>query len=646
MDQYIGQMLDNRYEILERIGTGGMAVVYKAKCHRLNRLVAVKILKSDLTGDADFRRRFRDESQAVAMLSHPNIVSVYDVSRGSDIEYIVMELIDGITLKQYMERRGQLNWRESLHFMTQIMKGLSHAHSRGIVHRDIKPQNIMVLRDGSVKVTDFGIACLENSAQTLTQEALGSVHYISPEQARGDRTDARSDIYSAGVVFYEMLTGRLPFEGDSAVSVAIQHLSSIPLPPREINPDIPEQLELICMRAMAPDIEKRYPTADAMAADLEAFRKNPDVDLEYSLKDLQPEEADEPTRYIRPVADSARRQERYSAPASRQDSPPRRSGNGKRIGIIAGAFAAAILLIVLLFRFILSSFGGPASVEYTVPSILGYTVEEASELESIKGIFEIQIKGYESSDEYEAGQIISQDPVADSIKKSPNGELIPIEVYVSEGEDTAVMPDLVNNEYRAATIKLQKSNLGIEVNVAEPVEEYSDIYAAGYVISTDPVKDTVLHEGDTITLTISKGAEVKPVTVPSFLNSHIDEVRKNLTQLGLACGNVDEVESDLPKGYVVSQDIDPTTVVDPGTTINFEISRGETESTQQISINLPQDGRETVTIVIEQDGQEVCNKVVSCSLGTYTYDLKGSGTSKVDIYFDGVLSDSREITFN
>ena len=202
MNNMIGKMLDNRYELLEVIGSGGMAVVYKAKCHRLNRLVAVKVLKSDLAEDADFRRRFRDESQAVAMLSHPNIVSVYDVSRG-ETEYIVMELIDGITLKQYMEKRGQLNWREALHFITQIMKALSHAHSRGIIHRDIKPQNIMVLRDGSVKVADFGIACLANSANTLTQEALGSVHYMSPEQARGDRTDARSDIYSAGVVLYE-----------------------------------------------------------------------------------------------------------------------------------------------------------------------------------------------------------------------------------------------------------------------------------------------------------------------------------------------------------------------------------------------------------------------------------------------------------
>ena len=283
MDQYIGKMLDDRYEILELIGSGGMANVYKARCHRLNRLVAIKILKSDLADNADFRRRFHDESQAVAQLSHANIVSVYDVSTNPDREYIVMELIDGITLKQYMERRGRMDWRESLHFITQIMRGLSHAHSRGIIHRDIKPQNIMVLRDGSVKVADFGIACLANQGQTLTQEALGSVHYISPEQARGDRPDARSDIYSSGVVLYEMLTGRLPFEGESAVSVAIQHLSSIPLAPREINPDIPEQLELICMKAMAPDLEHRYQSADAMIADLEAFRKNPETDINNQL---------------------------------------------------------------------------------------------------------------------------------------------------------------------------------------------------------------------------------------------------------------------------------------------------------------------------------------------------------------------------
>ena len=445
-DPYIGKMLDNRYEILERIGTGGMAIVYKAKCHRLNRLVAVKILKSDLAQDEDFRRRFNAESQAVAQLSHPNIVSVYDVSKGGDIEYIVMELIDGITLKQYMEKRGQLNWRESLHFITQIMRGLSHAHSRGIVHRDIKPQNVMVLRDGSVKVADFGIACLENAAQTLTQEALGSVHYISPEQARGDRTDARSDIYSAGVVLYEMLTGRLPFEGDSAVSVAIQHLSSVPLAPREVNPDIPEQLELICMKAMAPDLEKRYPSADAMIADLEAFRKNPGVNLDFELSDLRPEETDEPTQKLRsavppqlhrqgrePSYERGRRweEDRY------EDEQPSRLSGGKKIALIGGGAVVVVVVLFFLFRAIFASFVPAAPDTYTVPKLVGMTEEQANEQASVAdGTFQVVVAGTEASDAA-VGEIVRQDPEPDTEKK---GELpITINVWVSAGEDVGTI---------------------------------------------------------------------------------------------------------------------------------------------------------------------------------------------------------------
>ena len=417
MDQYIGKMLDNRYEILERIGTGGMAVVYKAKCHRLNRLVAVKILKSDLAQDEDFRRRFNAESQAVAQLSHPNIVSVYDVSRGGDIEYIVMELIDGITLKQYMEKRGQLNWRESLHFITQIMRGLSHAHSRGIVHRDIKPQNVMVLRDGSVKVADFGIACLENAAQTLTQEALGSVHYISPEQARGDRIDARSDIYSAGVVLYEMLTGRLPFEGDSAVSVAIQHLSSVPLAPREINPDIPEQLELICMKAMAPDLDKRYPSADAMIADLEAFRKNPGVNLDFELSDLRTEESDEPTQKLRtPVPPQSHRPGRESSyersrryEDDRYDERPSRLSGGKKAALIGGGAVVVVVVLFFLFRAIFASMVPAAADTYAVPRLIGMTEEQANQQASVAdGTFQVVVAGTEASDAA-VGEIVGEE---------------------------------------------------------------------------------------------------------------------------------------------------------------------------------------------------------------------------------------------
>ena len=501
MDQYIGKMLDNRYEILERIGTGGMAVVYKAKCHRLNRLVAIKILKSDLAQNEEFRRRFNAESQAVAQLSHPNIVSVYDVSRGGDTEYIVMELIDGITLKQYMEKRGQLNWRESLHFITQIMRGLSHAHSRGIIHRDIKPQNIMVLRDGSVKVADFGIACLADSAQTLTQEALGSVHYISPEQARGDRPDARSDIYSSGVVFYEMLTGRLPFEGESAVAVAIQHLSSIPLAPREINPDIPEQLELICMKAMAPDLEHRYQSADAMIADLETFRKNPNVEMKFDLSDLRPDESDEPTRPIRTVGGHVAAQPVYqperSYPRREQEEPeePRSSGNGKR-GVLIGAVAvAAITLVVVLFKTILGSFSAPVTDQYQVPDLYDMTIEKAENDPRVKDIFEIQKAGSEFSADVQEGHILRQDPQGGETRK---GSQLVIQVWVSAGEETGEMPNLKDQSLQDARILLEKLNkeynLELTVEAPENQQQYSDEIEADHVISTKPEAGEILKK--------------------------------------------------------------------------------------------------------------------------------------------------------
>ena len=272
-DKYIGKILDDRYEILELIGAGGMANVYKALCHRLNRYDAVKIMRDDTAADECFRKRFRTESQAVAMLSHPNIVSVYDVSHNENIEYIVMELVDGITLKQYMKEHGALPTDEVLNFSIQIAKALAHAHSKGIIHRDIKPQNVMLLKDGLIKVADFGIAALQNDIEESTNETVGSVHYIAPEQARGAAADARSDIYSLGIVMYEMMTGRLPYVGKSDVEVAVKHMNTEAVPPRTIVPGIPEELERICLKAMATDITDRYQSAGELLSDLEQFRK-------------------------------------------------------------------------------------------------------------------------------------------------------------------------------------------------------------------------------------------------------------------------------------------------------------------------------------------------------------------------------------
>ena len=648
MDQYIGKMLDNRYEILERIGTGGMAIVYKAKCHRLNRLVAIKILKSDLAQNEEFRRRFNAESQAVAQLSHPNIVSVYDVSRGGDMEYIVMELIDGITLKQYMEKRGQLNWRESLHFITQIMRGLSHAHSRGIIHRDIKPQNIMVLRDGSVKVADFGIACLADSAQTLTQEALGSVHYISPEQARGDRPDARSDIYSSGVVLYEMLTGRLPFEGESAVSVAIQHLSSIPLAPREINPDIPEQLELICMKAMAPDLEHRYQSADAMIADLEAFRKNPEVEMKFDLSDLRPEENDEPTRTIRTMPSHTvtipvhQPERNYPRRERDEDEEPRRAGSGKR-GVLVGAVTvAAVAVVIVLFKTILGSFAPAAVDQYQVPDLYNITIEEAENDPRIEGVFEIQKAGSEFSADVPEGHILRQDPKKGETRK---GSQLVIQVWVSAGEETGEVPDLENKSEQDARILLEKLNkeynLELTVETPEELKQFSEEITEGYVIKTEPAQGEILKKGDTVKLILSKGPDIKPVTVLPFVGMSIDSVLSQLESYKLTCdaADVEVVDSDKPGGTIVWQSPASGETVPEWTTIKFRVSAGLASSALPITVDIPQNGKDIVKVEIyvgDEPNPQYSETVYEAD-GAVSTTLYGTGRKMVKVYFDGVL---------
>ena len=650
MDQYIGKMLDNRYEILERIGTGGMAVVYKAKCHRLNRLVAVKILKADLAQDEDFRRRFNAESQAVAQLSHPNIVSVYDVSRGGDTEYIVMELIDGITLKQYMEKRGQLNWREALHFITQIMRGLSHAHSRGIVHRDIKPQNIMVLRDGSVKVADFGIACLENSAQTLTQEALGSVHYISPEQARGDRTDARSDIYSAGVVLYEMLSGRLPFEGDSAVSVAIQHLSSIPLAPREINPDIPEQLELICMKAMASDIDRRYASADDMIADLEAFRKNPGVSLDFELEDLRPEEEDEPTRPIRVASPRGTAvQQHKAAPAYErerrrdyEDDEPVRSKKQTVLMVIAGILAVALAAVLL--RSILGSFQPPVLDSSVVPNVLGYTLEVAEALDSVvEGGFQIVLKDDEPfySEEYGVGKIARQSPAEGDVRKGDNRV---ITVWISAGEETGEMPYVLNKTVPDALAEMRSLKEKYNLVFDSSEEQFSEI-TAGYIISTEPAYGDPLRKGQTVKLVVSKGPELKEIMVPNFVGLVYGDPKTTelLQNSMLTCteADVETVFSDRPGGEIVWQSLNAGDMATEWDTIKFQVSAGLAESSITENIPLPQDGREKVLVEVYVGDSDTpqYKEVHNCS-DEYVNNvtLTGTGTQKIRVYFDGAIA--------
>ena len=564
------------------------------------------------------------------------------------MEYIVMELIDGITLKQYMEKRGQLNWRESLHFITQIMRGLSHAHSRGIIHRDIKPQNIMVLRDGSVKVADFGIACLADSAQTLTQEALGSVHYISPEQARGDRPDARSDIYSSGVVLYEMLTGRLPFEGESAVSVAIQHLSSIPLAPREINPDIPEQLELICMKAMAPDLEHRYQSADAMIADLEAFRKNPEVEMKFDLSDLRPEENDEPTRTIRTMPSHTvtipvhQPERNYPRRERDEDEEPRRAGSGKR-GVLVGAVTvAAVAVVIVLFKTILGSFAPAVVDQYQVPDLYNMTIEEAENDPRIEGVFEIQKAGSEFSADVPEGHILRQDPKKEETRK---GSQLVIQVWVSAGEETGEVPDLENKSEQDARILLEKLNkeynLELTVEAPEELKQFSEEITEGYVIKTEPAQGEILKKGDTVKLILSKGPDIKPVTVLPFVGMSIDSVLSQLESYKLTCdaADVEVVDSDKPGGTIVWQSPASGETVPEWTTIKFRVSAGLASSALPITVDIPQNGKDIVKVEIyvgDEPNPQYSETVYEAD-GAVSTTLYGTGRKMVKVYFDGVL---------
>lgn len=654
MNSYIGKMLDGRYEILERIGTGGMAMVFKAKCHRLNRLVAIKILKSDLAQDADFRRRFHTESQAVALLSHPNIVAVYDVSKSDDLDYIVMELIDGITLKQYMERKGALSWREALHFITQILRGLDHAHSRGIVHRDIKPQNMMVLRDGSVKVTDFGIACMEDANQTLTQQqTFGSVHYISPEQAKGDRPDARSDIYSAGVMFYEMLCGRLPFEGDSAISIALQHVSSIPLSPREINPEVPQALELICLKAMAPVLSKRYQTAQEVVDDLEAFRKNPDMTVDIQVADLHTVKEDEPTVAIpaSQVAAMSQAVKKKKVAIQEEDEHEfeeeyeHRGIGVLRVFLLLALLVAVVAGLVVFFKSIFASFITPVP-EYSVPDLQGMTVAEALMLEEIDGVFEIVESETVISETFAEGEIITQDPVADAVKKSDTV----IYVTVSAGEGTIEMLDLIGKNSRVAELELR--DIMTELNITiETMLVFSDSVPADDLVETLPDKGTVLQEGDVITFYVSQGPEIETTTVPSFIGKDIADVELEIVEVWkLELGTTSYVEDEAPSGQVITQSVPVATEVNEGTAVDFVVSSGpgetaagttgSTTSGEQntITINpqLPTD-RVTVKLMVTLDDIPVYNQTVETSLGSVPIEVTGSGMGRITVYWDGLV---------
>ena len=668
-DKYIGRLLDGRYEILEVIGTGGMAVVYKARCHRLNRLVAIKILKDDLSQDEEFRRRFHAESQAVAMLSHPNIMSVYDVSTSDEADYIVMELIDGITLKQYMEKKGTLNWKETLHFSIQIAKALEHAHSRGIVHRDIKPHNVMVLKNGSIKVTDFGIARIMSNNNTLTKEALGSVHYISPEQAKGGRVDNRSDLYSLGVVMYEMMTGRAPYDGESPVAVAIQHINGGAPMPSTLNPNIPGGLEQIIMKAMAVDPDQRYSSATQMLVDLEEFRKNPSILFDHSEKGdidaatMLDQVAQQERVVVVPPRTTAERvagthpsrpaqQQRSPQQNPRTDAPQRRTGqqsdprrapsrdpqsgrsgapartrqsaaqqrqNRNRSITIAVAVCSAVAGVAILI-FLVSLLNGGLFRNETkltpVPNLIGKVYAELDRKQYPN--IEIVQGDTAYSDKYEEGLIMDQKPKAN--EQIPIGSQVT--VYVSMGEEKDELPAMapmqgMTKEVAQNYIDALKGDL-----VAKYEEIFDDKIPAGQVVKTDPQQGAPLERGQTVVIYLSKGPD--KVKVPNVIGKSRDQAERLLNNNGFKNIRFETEESDKAKDTVTRLSVNVNEAVSLDTEIVVYLSEGvirervplvEGKTLEEAKKLLNDRGFKTITEIREENNLEK-GKVIRQSIAS------------------------------
>lgn len=606
MDKYVGKRLDGRYEIREIIGVGGMAVVYKAYDNVDDKIVAIKILKDEFTGNDEFLRRFKNESKAIAVLSHPNIVKVFDVSFGDLIQYIVMEYIDGITLKEYIDRQGPLSWNDAVRFTLQILRGLQHAHDKGVVHRDVKPHNIMVLSDGTIKVTDFGIARFARSEQrTITDKAIGSVHYISPEQARGENTDDKADIYSVGVMLYEMITGQLPFQAESAVSVAIMQLQKDPKLPRDINGSIPLGLEQVTMHAMQKDAAKRYKSAAEMLCDLEEFKKNPAVtfDYDYFIDDS-------PTKFI-PISEN-----------EHEANKKEESEKSPIIPILAGISVTFVIAIIILGIFLYREFFLGDSEEFSVHDLVGLQYTEVQTNAEYNDLYEIVFK-YENSDKYEPGEIFKQDPVAGKdIKKG--GKLT---LYVSLGEKTVFVPDVYNMS--AVRAKQELETKGFIVN--EVVEANTDI-TAGNVIRTDPAKGSELTENSEITLYVSSGQPEIPVSLPNLIGLSRADAELELQRFGLTLGDVTEVNSFTDVGFVVTQDPSRvnTVTVNKGSAVNIGLSRGYL--LVDLAVKLPEDfaADSAYISLLDANGNVVASSsgLIDLNEFGYTYTFTGVKVEK------------------
>lgn len=621
MENYVGKRLDGRYEIQEIIGVGGMAVVYKAYDNIDDRIVAVKILKEEFLQNEEFRRRFKNESKAIAVLSHPNIVKVYDVSFGDRLQYIVMEYVEGITLKEYIEQQKVINWKEALHFVIQILRALQHAHDKGIVHRDIKPQNIMLLQNGNIKVTDFGIARFSRSeTRTMTESAIGSVHYISPEQARGEITDDKADLYSVGVVLYEMLTGQLPFQSDSAVSVAIMQLQSDPKSLREINDQIPIGLEQITMKAMQKDVRDRYQSAAEMLLDLDEFKRNPEIKFDYAcFVDNEPTKYIEDTGKVRPVV-----------PPDPEDTYEEEATSRKKtlpilIGIVAGLAVVGIIIGILFGTGVL----GGGSIE--IPKLVGlnYYKDIQPNLDTTYKDYKIKVSDETVQDSTKTPfTVAEQDPPYVEGKTMRKNKEIVIKLVRSSGE--IAIPDVRGSTFEEAKQKLTLQGFDVSDN---PIPAYDSDLQEGQVIQTIPRAGTKAEAGSTVYIQVNSGKDSNSTTMPDLGvgKTNLELAKAILEDSGLVLdtSKIKYEDSEYPKDMVIGQDITAGVSLSKNSKVGVTLSTGSGASKKiSIRLDMPKVKDTEATVRAYLDGTEISSETKLLNGSPVNLEVEGSGSGK------------------
>ena len=638
MDKYIGKRLDGRYEIHELLGVGGMAYVYKAYDNIEKRWVAIKILKEELAGNSDFLRRFRNESKAIAVLSHPNIVKVYDVSFGDRIQYIVMEYIDGITLKQYIEQQGEIKWREALYFTVQILRALQHAHEKGIIHRDIKPQNIMLLEDGTIKVTDFGIARFSQAeTQTMTDKAIGSVHYIAPEQARGGYINDKADIYSVGVMLYEMLTGQLPFVADNAVSVAIMQMQAEPTPPSRINPSIPKGLEEITMHAMEKNPAQRFPSAADMLEDVERFRRNPEIVFRYG------EQVDR--AYAGTSADIYGNVQQNAAPQKYNDNYEYeeeyvRSKNGARASNIIKGIVAAVIVVALVvggifgWRYLqnLTASTNKTSDEIVLPNFVGkiYASDIEGNSEYADLTFEITYGNVPSK---QPGEVLRQTPAAGmTVKKGKT-----VSLTVNGEAEQVVVEDVKGYKQQDAYDALKALNLSPKIQAVA-----DDDTAVGYVVKTDPAAGSTVSTGTTVTIYVSSGPATESAGIPNIVGYQYSAAKEELEAAGFVVTAEYDDESDKDENTVLSVSPNEGEKAKKGSVVTVTVSSGKgAQKDVYYDIPLPGGVSDDLTMKIYVDGTLIETRTVNPSTSPYS-NMTFTGKDRANLVI--TLNDQQYIT--